>query len=152
MDAFTARIAERMERSKARAERVRAAVPELARELAKRGATRVVLVGSLARADVYNEDTDVDLIVWGLAMGDAYEAGCDLSKLVDARMGVIPEDIIGPRLRNAIATEGVDVTVDHVAAPPSLAPRYRQRWHGRLELTAERVCASSQERESRYHR
>ena len=116
MDPFTARIAERMDRANARAERLRAAVPNLARELAKRGATRVVLIGSLARGDSYNDDTDVDLIVWGLSMGDAYEAGCDLSTLVDARVEVIPEDIIGPRLRHALETEGVDVTENHGAA------------------------------------
>ena len=85
MDAFAARVAERIARANERASRLRAAVAGLAVELARRGATRVVLVGSLARADVYNEDTDVDLVVWGLSLGEAYEAGVDFGKALDAR-------------------------------------------------------------------
>lgn len=110
MDAFAARVAERIARANERASRLRAAVPGLAVELARRGATRVVLVGSLARADVYNEDTDVDLVVWGLSLGEAYEAGVDFGKALDARVEVIPADWIGPRLRAAVGSEGVDVT------------------------------------------
>lgn len=110
MDAFTARVAERMAHANERAARLRAAVPGLARELAQRGATRAVLVGSLARADVYNDDTDVDLVVWGLTLGAAYQAGVDFGKALDARVEVIPADWIGPRLRVAVETEGVDVT------------------------------------------
>jgi hypothetical protein len=75
MDAFAARVAERIARANERASRLRAAVAGLA----------VELVGSLARADVYNEDTDVDLVVWGLSLGEAYEAGVDFGKALDAR-------------------------------------------------------------------
>jgi len=110
MDAFTARVAARMARANERAARLRAAVPVLAHQLARRGATRVVLVGSLARADVYNEDTDVDLVVWGLSLGDAYQAGVDFGKALEARVEIIPADWIGPRLRAAVDTEGMDVT------------------------------------------
>lgn len=99
-----------MDEARARAARLRAAVPMLARELRRRGATKVVLVGSLARGDEPNLGTDVDLIVTGLGLGDAYEAGCDLSGMVDGPVEVIPEDIIGPRLRRALETEGIDVT------------------------------------------
>ena len=110
MESFTARIAERMEHAQQRAQHLRAAVPELARELLARGATRVVLVGSLARGDRFNVDTDVDLVVWGMEMGDAYDAACTLGARVNARVEVIPFDLCGPRLLRAIDTEGIDVT------------------------------------------
>ncbi len=110
MDGFAARIAERMHYARERGARLRAAIPALARDLKKRGAARVVLIGSLARGDVPNIDIDVELIVWGLGLGDAYEAGCDLSKMVDAKVEVIPFDIVGPRLFRELETDGVDVT------------------------------------------
>lgn len=110
MDLFTQRIAEQMAQAMERARRLRATVPNLARELRLRGATKVLLVGSLARADRYNPDTDVDLVVWGLSMGEAYEASCDLSRIVAARVEVIPFDVVGPRLAKAMETEGIDVT------------------------------------------
>ena len=110
VDGLTARIEAQMVEARARASRLRAAVPMLARELRLRGATKVVLVGSLARGDEPNLGTDVDLIVTGLSLGDAYEAGCDLSVKVDGPVEVIPEDIVGPRLRHAVETEGIDGT------------------------------------------
>jgi hypothetical protein len=48
--------------------------------------------------------------VWGLSLGEAYQAGVDFGKALDARVEVIPADWIGPRLRAAVDTEGVDVT------------------------------------------
>ena len=110
VDGLTARIEAQMAEARDRASRLRAAVPMLALELRLRGATKVVLVGSLARGDEPNLGTDVDLIVTGLSLGNAYEAGCDLSVKVDGPVEVIPEDIVGPRLRHAVETEGIDVT------------------------------------------
>lgn len=115
MDLFTQRVADRMAFARERAERLRASVPKLTHALRLRGATRVVLVGSLARGDAYNLDTDVDLIVWGLSLGEAYEAGSDLSVAVDARVEVIPFEVVGPRLAAAIESEGIDVTERDVA-------------------------------------
>jgi predicted nucleotidyltransferase len=116
VDLFTQRIAEQMAHAKERALRLRAAVPSLAHDLRVRGATKVILVGSLARGDAYNVDTDVDLIVWGLSLGDAYVAGCELSETLGARVEVIPFEVTGPRLHRAIETEGIDVTERDVAS------------------------------------
>jgi predicted nucleotidyltransferase len=110
VDLFTQRIAERMAHANERAARLRAAVPELAHALRLRGASKVILVGSLARGDAFNVDTDVDLIVWGLSLGAAYEAGCDLSRKLDARVEVIPFEVVGPRLLAAVESEGIEVT------------------------------------------
>lgn len=115
MDPFTQRVAERMAHANERAARLRAAVPSLAHELRVRGGTKVMLVGSLARGGTFNIDTDVDLIVWGLSAGAAYEAACDFSNDLAARVEVIPFEVVGPRLLRAIETEGIDVTERDVA-------------------------------------
>ena len=67
-----------------------------------------MLIGSLARGDEPNPDTDVDLVVWGMSLGDAFVAGGDLGAQVGARVEVIPAEWMGPRLAQAVETEGVE--------------------------------------------
>ena len=113
MDSFTARIATDLEHARVRAERLRDAAPALARKLVERGATRVVLIGSLARGDRAHAETDIDFVVWGLTMSDAYELGGELGAAVQAMVDIIPAELMGPRLERAVQREGIDLTSRH---------------------------------------
>jgi uncharacterized protein len=85
---------------------------ERAWELARRGAdllrrdfgaTRVVLIGSLARERSFHEQSDVDLVAWGVADRDYYDA-------VAALLSLDPEiefDLIRPEDARPILLEAV---------------------------------------------
>ena len=109
MDLLTTRFAARELRARQRAERLRGLVPRMGQALRARGATRVVLFGSLARGDGAHTDTDVDLAVWGLSLGELCEAADDLSHLAGARVDLVPADWMSARLAAAVAHDGVEV-------------------------------------------
>lgn len=119
MDRLEARVAEEFARARARVARIRAALPAMAADLQARGATRIVLIGSIARGDEPHEDTDVDLVVWGLGMGAAYEAACELGARISAPVEVIPAELAGARLLRAVAREGIEL----LRAPGATAER-----------------------------
>jgi predicted nucleotidyltransferase len=93
----------------ARAERLRAELPRLARVLHERGARRVVLFGSLAPGGRPHAESDIDLSVEGLETGvfracahaclDAVtEAQVDLVRWEDAPPGLRAEIDFGVEL------------------------------------------------------
>jgi predicted nucleotidyltransferase len=91
------RIARRQLASSARAERLRQAVPAVARRLREKGATRVILFGSLASGAQPHEGTDIDLCVEGVSLIDAERASLDLAESVGAvdlvRWETAPEEL-----------------------------------------------------------
>ena len=77
---------------------------------ARFGARRVVLFGSLAHAAWFMPDSDVDLVVEGLAGDDYWQAW----RLVEEIVGDCPVDLIeietaGESLRRAIQRYGVEL-------------------------------------------
>jgi predicted nucleotidyltransferase len=78
-------------------------------ELRARGATRVVLFGSLARGDEPRARTDVDLAVWGLDLGELYGAMDDLGRMTGAKVDLVMGETMGQRLAAAVARDGVEI-------------------------------------------
>lgn len=107
---LVARIAERQLEARARADVLRARVPELARRLRAVGASRVRLFGSLATGARPHADTDVDLCVEGLSDREAAAAAIDLESIAGARVDVVRWESASERLRARIAADGIDVT------------------------------------------
>lgn len=108
-DPLVERIAVQQAADRARAARLRALVPELARRLRERGATRVVLFGSLATGTEPHEGTDVDLCVRGLDDDARAEATLELEALTDADVDIVAEERASPRLLARIGREGIEV-------------------------------------------
>lgn len=88
----------------ARAERLRAELPRLARMLYERGAQRVVLFGSLAPGGRPHAASDLDLCVEGLDR-DAHRACADacLDAVPDAQVDLVRWEDAPPGLRAEIA-------------------------------------------------
>jgi predicted nucleotidyltransferase len=115
VDPLTARIARRQDADRARADRVRSLVPTLAAALRARGATRVVLFGSLALPAEHatpHAGTDVDLAVGGLDERAAGDATFDRMELAGTKVDVVRLESASPRLLRAIERDGVEVWVD----------------------------------------
>lgn len=110
-DPLAARIAARAAAAEARANRLREAVPALARELVERGATRVVLFGSLASGAAPHMETDIDLCVEGLTLADAERAELELTG-PDTPIHVVRWEAASPELRSIIETYGIVLTGD----------------------------------------
>jgi predicted nucleotidyltransferase len=103
------RFADEERVSALRAERLRAAVPGLARSLVARGASRVVLFGSLAPGGRPRRESDVDLCVEGLSASSFREAASAcLDALGDATVDLVRWEDAGPALRAEIA-HGLEV-------------------------------------------
>lgn len=109
MDLLVARYVARQADARRRAEHLRGLVPAMGRALSARGASRVVLFGSLARGDEPHGETDVDLAVWGLSLGELCDAAGELSELAGARVDLVPAEWMSERLAAAVAREGVGV-------------------------------------------
>jgi predicted nucleotidyltransferase len=103
------RLARRQADDRARADRLRAQVSGLARFLRYRGATRVVLFGSLATGSEPHEKTDIDLCVEGLDESAAAEALLELERLARADVDLVVWESASPRLRARIERDGVEV-------------------------------------------
>jgi predicted nucleotidyltransferase len=73
MDLLAERIATRDRAARDRADALRVRLPSCARRLRARGATRVVLFGSLVTEAPLHASTDVDLAVWGLSERDVVD-------------------------------------------------------------------------------
>jgi len=95
--------------ARARAERLRAELPRLARMLYERGAQRVVLFGSLAPGGRPHTGSDLDLCVEGLDR-DTHRACADacLDAVPDAQVDLIRWEDASPALRVEIE-HGVEV-------------------------------------------
>ena len=111
LDGLVRRIAARQRDARRRAEAMRKAVPALAGELCARGATRVVLFGSLATGAPPHDRTDVDLCVEGLSDGAVALASLDLEAAFGIPVRVICWEFASEPLRELIRTYGEDVTV-----------------------------------------
>ena len=109
MDLLVARIARRMSAERARADRWRARLPACARLLHARGATRVVLFGSLATGAPPHDATDVDLAVWGLSDREIIDVVLDLEELLGASVDLVAVEAASPSLAACIARDGVEV-------------------------------------------
>ncbi len=105
------RIASAQRVARARAERLRATVPELALALRARGAWRVRLFGSLATGAEPHAGTDVDLCVEGLddtALADILVA---LEEIAQAEVDLVRWESASERLRRRIDRDAVEVPV-----------------------------------------
>ena len=103
------RIARRQAAARARADALRAQVPELAQALRALGATRVRLFGSLVTGAPPHEGTDVDFCVEGLDESAAGEASLELERAVGARVDVVRWERASERLRARVERDGVEV-------------------------------------------
>jgi predicted nucleotidyltransferase len=109
VDLLAARIADRLHAQHARADGLRARLPACARLLRARGATRVVLFGSLATGATPHEATDVDLAVWGLSEEVARDVILDLEELVGAAVDLVPMESAPASLVARVARDGVEI-------------------------------------------
>ncbi len=101
-----ARRAEARRREEELLTRRLSAAPEAARLLRERfGATRVVLLGSLARGETH-ADSDVDLAVTGVAMRDHTSALIELERLFGCPIDLIHLGSAPPAMRLTIEQEG----------------------------------------------
>lgn len=88
-------------------ERVRAAATLLKSRYAAR---RVILFGSLAHAAWFAPDSDVDLVVEGLAATDYWQAWKGVEEVVgDRPVDLIEVEAVGESLRRAIERYGVEL-------------------------------------------
>jgi predicted nucleotidyltransferase len=107
-DPLAERIAQRMAAGRARAERLREAVPELARRLRAKGATHVVLFGSLATGAPPHEGTDIDLCVHGLSQAEVERTALELAESVGA-VDLVRWEAAPPELRALVTRYGLPV-------------------------------------------
>lgn len=91
-----------------RRERLRDRLPAVVRLLVERfGVTRVVLFGSLAR-DEAGPDSDVDLLVEGLAPDELFMATAEADRMLgEARVDLVPVTMARPAVVERVAAEGV---------------------------------------------
>jgi predicted nucleotidyltransferase len=107
-DPLAERVAMRMAASLSRAERLRREGPELARRLRAKGATHVILFGSLASGAPPHERTDIDLCVRGLSQADVERAALELAEGVGA-VDLVRWETAPPELKGVVTTYGVPV-------------------------------------------
>jgi predicted nucleotidyltransferase len=109
MDRLTARIAARDRAARDRADALRARLPAGVRLLRDRGATRVVLFGSLASGAAVHDATDVDLAVWGLSERDMIDLGLELEDELKASVDLVRAESAGPALAARISRDGKEL-------------------------------------------
>ena len=109
MDLLERRIAERQARARARAATLRAKAAEAASFLRARGATRVVLFGSLVTGAEPHEGTDVDIAVFGMSFDAVLEAALDLERLFGAHVDLVRGEDASPSIFARLARDGVDL-------------------------------------------
>ncbi|WP_461394413.1 hypothetical protein [Deferrisoma sp.] len=94
-----------------RRERARVLAREAARILRERyGATRVLLVGSLAGPeDLFTPWSDVDLLAWGLRAGDTFRAIAELAYMdPDIPVELICAETCAPDVLGRLLDEAVE--------------------------------------------
>lgn len=100
-----------MEAARARAERLRARLPEAVAFLRSRGARRIVLFGSLAHGQCIHARSDIDLAVEGLDAAAARDAAWDLMDRLRCDVDVICIERAADSLRHRIVEDGVELDV-----------------------------------------
>ena len=105
VDLLAERIARRQASAVARGRGLLAAVPALSAALRERGATRVVLFGSLVSGAPLHESSDVDLCVTGLPLADAERAELELSSST-VPVHVVRWESASPELRAIVTRYG----------------------------------------------
>lgn len=90
-----------------RAQALRAEVPEIARWLTGRGATKVVLFGSLATGKPPHRGTDIDLAVLGMSEDEVAEALLELEPRLGAKVDLVRLETASPSMQRRIETDGV---------------------------------------------
>lgn len=93
-------------RHRARAARLRTALPDAASTLRSFGARRVILFGSLARGEA-TESSDVDLLVDGIPLDRIFQAEAAIAHLFDdAEVDLVPAERARPEILARAALEG----------------------------------------------
>ena len=102
------RLRERLSRASTRADRLRAALPDIAWRLREKfGVTDVILFGSLATRRHIHESSDVDLAVRGLPIALQAEAWAELEGELRAPVDLIDLDTVPQSLVDRIRDEGI---------------------------------------------
>jgi predicted nucleotidyltransferase len=109
MDLLAERIATRDRAARDRADALRVRLPSCARRLRARGATRVVLFGSLVTDAPLHASTDVDLAVWGLSERDVVDLALDLEDDLGAAVDLVRAESAGASLLARIARDGKEL-------------------------------------------
>jgi uncharacterized protein len=102
------RQAEHERLANARAERLRAALPQAKECLARFGAKRVWLFGSLVTGEV-DLRSDVDLAVTGIATTDHMAALAELMTLFAGPVDLVRMEEAAPGLQERVLTEGQEL-------------------------------------------
>lgn len=108
-DPLVERIARQQCVARARADRLREILPAVAAKLRRRGASRVVLFGSLATGAEPHAGTDIDLAVAGLDAEAIAEATLELESFAGAEVDVVGLEQASPRLHARIARDGKEL-------------------------------------------
>jgi predicted nucleotidyltransferase len=96
-----------MAASSSRADRLRRQVPELARRLRARGATDVILFGSLASGAPPHGRTDIDLCVRGLSQTEVERAALEFAGEGD--VDLVRWETAPPELKAVVTSYGVPI-------------------------------------------
>lgn len=91
-----------------RARAIRGRLPHAVACLRAFGATQVVLFGSFARGDV-RADSDVDLAVRGVPVGDHIPAMAAVARSLGCRVDLVRLETAPPALLAAIRSDGVEL-------------------------------------------
>ena len=109
IDPLVDRIARRQAADRARAQRLRALIPVVASVLRARGATRVVLFGSLATGAEPHAASDVDLAIVGLSDDAIADATLEIEAITGAKVDLVGLETASPSLVRRIAEDGIEV-------------------------------------------
>ena len=105
-DPLVERIAARQDAAQRRADRLRGLLPVLADKLRARGASRIVLFGSLATGSLLHADSDIDLAVSGLSMNAFADCTLELEAITHCRVDLVALERTPPRLLSNITRDG----------------------------------------------
>jgi predicted nucleotidyltransferase len=108
-DPLVERIAAARREARSRAERLRTLVPVAAAKLRARGASRVVLFGSLATGAEPHAGSDIDLAVAGLDDDAIAEATLELEALAEVRVDLVALERGPERLLARIERDGKEL-------------------------------------------
>jgi predicted nucleotidyltransferase len=108
-DPLIQRIAAQQDLARARARALTAEAARIAERLRARGATRVVLFGSLATGAMPHAETDVDLCVFGLDEVAFGEMVIEIMETAAGPVDLVRGETASPRLMRALARDGREI-------------------------------------------
>ncbi|MGH7491023.1 MAG: nucleotidyltransferase family protein [bacterium] len=103
-------MAEAQERMVARKKQARAEAQKIAQFLRELyGCSRVVGIGSTFNEKKFTEQSDIDLVVWGLSPGKYFSISSEIGDLTSFEVDLIPAENARPLILQLADQEGVEL-------------------------------------------